>query len=521
MNKQIITDSKTNLLNSGEELLLAVSHQINLLEKWRLRLDVVGYLLRIDKELVNVQFTDLLSDLRKIFLDINSFKTRVECLSNEVLENYGLEELIQKRKELFSRLRVCLSLYACTVTCLNWQSPAIKSSVGTRIGVEKSEVIADWNDYKRDRSEDTFHCEKLLIENLFKVVDSNVEPVLNIFNSGMGAFTSIIYFLICERIAKNTILVSSHNYVENNILLKSFFDDKVKIFNENDVESIIEKIHLRKPSIVFIEMVSNTSSLRIFDVEQIIKTTSEKYEKEIYFIVDVTCSVGFENLLDNFNLPDNIKVILHGSLLKAPQLGLESVNMGFVQTFGLGNLSKKILDYRTLSGTNVQDFAANLLPFTTKSFLQKRMRIIEENAKKLATEIEAIDLNNELIQEVVYPGLNSHKDFELAKKIGFAGFFFNIKFIEGLNNDKYFEIFTNEVIKIAKREKCEIIHGASFGFNHTSVYYSVGWDEPENHYIRISTGIETPYEVEKLKKVFAETFLSLKNSFENNKINNI
>jgi hypothetical protein len=61
-------------------------------------------------------------------------------------------------------------------------------------------------------------------------------------------------------------------------------------------------------------------------------------------------------------------------------------------------------------------------------------------------------------------------------------------------------MYTREVIKIGKRENCEIIHGASFGFNHTSIYYSVGWDEPDNHYIRISTGIETSYEVEKSKK---------------------
>jgi hypothetical protein len=46
-------------------------------------------------------------------------------------------------------------------------------------------------------------------------------------------------------------------------------------------------------------------------------------------------------------------------------------------------------------------------------------------------------------------------------------------------------------------------------------YLPVGWDEPENHYIRISTGIETPYEVEKIKKVLVEAFHSFKNSLLN------
>jgi cystathionine beta-lyase/cystathionine gamma-synthase len=282
------------------------------------------------------------------------------------------------------------------------------------------------------------------------------------------------------------------------------------MFDDNNTESIVKKIFSSKPSVVFMEMISNTSNLRLFDVAQIIKTVSEKYKRDIFFVIDVTCSVGFENILDNFNLPSNVKVVLHGSLLKAPQLGLERVNMGFAQSFGLGELSNKILDYRTLSGTNVQDFAANLLPFTTKDFLRKRMRMIEVNAKRLAAAIEAVDLDRRIIQEVIYPGLNSHKDFSLAKKIGFGGFFFNIKLISDLNHDKYFEIFVNEVIKIGKRDNCEIIHGASFGFNHTSIYYSVGWDEPENHYIRISTGIETPYEVGKIEKVLVESFYNFR-----------
>jgi cystathionine beta-lyase/cystathionine gamma-synthase len=515
MKKEIISESKASLLNSFEELLLAVNHQINILKEWSVRLDVASYLERSDKELVKIEFTDLLKNLETLLKDVNSYQTIVENTVNESIESCDLEELIQKRKEFFSRLRVCLSLYASTVTCLNWQSPAIKSSVGTRVGVEKSEVIADWNDYKRDRSEDTFYCENLLSNNIFKILNSNTEPILNIFNSGMGAFTAIIYFLVCEKIVKGSVLVSNHNYVENKILLKSFFEDKTIMFYDNDTDIIVEKIFSHKPYVVFMEMVSNTGNLRLFDIEQIIKSISEKYEEDIYFIIDVTCSVGFENLLDNFNLPKNIKIILHGSLLKAPQLGLERINMGFIQTFGLGELSHKILDYRTLSGTNVQDFAANLLPFTSKDVLQKRMIMIENNAKKLATEIEKIDINKEIIQEVVYPGLSSHKDFVLGKKIGFAGFFFNIKFIEKLNNDKYFEMYTREVIKIGKRENCEIIHGASFGFNHTSIYYSVGWDEPDNHYIRISTGIETSYEVEKIKKVLIEAFASFKKELLN------
>lgn len=523
MNKKIILDSKPNLLHSCDELLAAVDHKVLLLEEWRERLNRrADYLFDDDKKLAYRHHDDLLKDLQTLQADINLYKSKVESIDTDLISDNAFEELIQKRRELFSKLRIQLSLFASLVTCLNWQAPAIKSSLDTRIGIEKSLVRADWNDYKRDRSEDTFHCEAFLNESILNALNRNTKPVLNIFNSGMGAFTSVLYFLVCEKIVKSKVLASSQIYVENKMLLRGFFKNSLEMFDFNDTDLIIEKIFQNKPDVVFIEPISNTNNLRLFDVEKIIKTLSEKYCDEIYFIVDVTCSVGFENLLDNVNLPENVKVLLHGSLLKAPQLGLERVNMGFVQSFGLGEASSKILDYRTLSGTNAQDFAANSLPFTTKAHLQTRMKIIEENAVTLATSMEEIGQDKTLFTEVVYPGLSSHKDHELSKQIGFAGFFFNIKFISELNHDQYFEMFTKEVINIARRENCEIVHGASFGFNHTSIYYSVGWDEPENHYIRISTGTETPYEVEKIRKVLVEAYSSfkdvlLKTNLENQK----
>ncbi|HEY5221327.1 MAG TPA: hypothetical protein VIJ29_04305 [Candidatus Paceibacterota bacterium] len=77
MDKQTIVDSKSSLLNSSEEILLAVSHQIDLLEEWCGRLDVADYLARTDKELAKTQFVDLLRNLRGILGDIHSYKVQV------------------------------------------------------------------------------------------------------------------------------------------------------------------------------------------------------------------------------------------------------------------------------------------------------------------------------------------------------------------------------------------------------------------------------------------------------------
>lgn len=508
MNNILIAESIDNLRGSATELQAAVEYLRDLLRAWEKKMSDMPGLFVEERKSAAVQCQLLSSAVEHLMSSLKTYLGALSGIDDEQL----LQLFIDRKRKFYSEYRVCLSQYAALMTELNWQSPAIKSSLDTRMGVEKSSVQADWNDYKRDRSEDTFHCEKVLSDNVIKTFHAGAKPVLNVFNSGMGAFTAIMYFLICEGIIKSNIVASSHIYVENRMLLKNFFKDGLKLFDSNDTDTIIQLIFDCRPDAIFIEPVSNTSNLRLFDVQQIIRTVSEKYNDLIYFVVDVTCSVGFENLLDNVELPENVKVLLHGSLLKAPQLGVERVNAGFVQTFGLGEASCKILDYRTLSGTNIQDFAANLLPFTTKTDLRRRMKIIEGNAVKLAIVMDEVDRNRELFSEVIYPGLPSHRDYELSGKIGFSGFFFNIKLIKELNHDEYFEMFTKAVIAIAKREKCEIVHGASFGFNHTSIYYSVGWDEPENHYIRISTGTETTYEVEKIKNILIEAYHSFKNN---------
>lgn len=508
MNDVFKNDLYVNMNDSTNELFLATDHLLNELKLWNLRFKDASYLSDQEKlyvqdlyELVNVKTFNLRLEIEEFILNIKLAERK--SLSNEFF--------IERKRKLYLKYRLCISFYSSLMTCLNWQSPAIKASLNSRIGIERSLVKADWNDYKRDRSEETFYCEKIIGENIIRTPSANPDSVLNVFNSGMGAYTVILYYLICEGIIKNKIFASSHIYVENRILLKKFFGDKAEFFEYNDADLIIKNIIANKPSVVFIEPVSNTSLLRLFDVKRIIKEILARVKDEIFIIVDVTCSLGFENLLDDIALPENIKVILHGSLLKSPQLGIERINAGFIQAFRLGENGSKILDYRTMSGTNIQDFASNLIPFTSRELMQKRMKIIERNATELAMLMEKIDPKNEIIEQVIYPGIKSHKDYKISKEIGFSGFFFNVKLKNEINHDKYFEIFTKEVVRISENYNCEIVHGASFGFNNTSIYYSVGWDEPENHYIRISTGIETFYELEKIKKIFIEAYHSFKN----------
>lgn len=495
-------ESVNTLKFAHQELLTAIDYMLSILAEWFCNFEQANFLLEEEKQLVQHSYNVLNTELSSSKLKLSDFKNRIDAVKNDS----DLNKLISLRNRLYASLRISLSQFSSLITCLNWQAPSIKSSSNTRIGIEKYPVKADWNDYKRDRSGDTFFCESMIENNIIKTENTGVKPVLNIFNSGMAGFTAIIYYLINEKIVKNKILASSQIYVESRLLLKAFFGNELVVFEENNTETIINKIIINKPSVVFFEPMSNTNNLRLFDVVKIVKEVSKKYSEEIYYIIDVTCLLGFENIFDDFKIPEKTRIILHGSMLKSPQLGLERTNAGFVQSFNLGENSKKILDYRTLSGTTMQDYTSNALPFTTKSLLQQRMKIIQTNTLYLAQAILDEDPELKVINEVVYPKLKIHPDYEYARDLDFVGSFFNIKFVEHLNNDNFFEIFTSLMIEIAKKDGCDVIHGASFGFNQTSIYYSVGWDEPENHYIRISPGTETPYEIEKIKNVLVQTF---------------
>lgn len=488
------TDIKSKIYSKIEELSLSVSTLKENLENWKKRFDLESDKFEETSQIINGSYSVLQKEVTYLL---------------EIIEHMDVNSNDQDLTLFYNRLRVCYSMYASLVTGLNWQSPAIKSSEETRVGLECEEIKADWNDYKRDRSSDTFAVEKYFKQNILKCSD---DDVVHLFNSGMAAFTTILYFLLCEGIVKNKILASSHIYVESKMILSKIFLEKVEFLQINNTEDILEAIYTNKSNVVFIEPVSNTSILRLFDVNRIIDNLITNYTEEIFLIVDITCSFGFATYLDNIKLPNNIKIIVHGSILKAPQLGLERVNCGFIQGINLKEKSEKILDYRTLSGTNIQDFATYLLPRTNKEHLRKRLKIIEKNAVYLAKSMQSLDKEKRVISEVIYPALETHPDYNLSKRIGFSGFFFNIKFVSNLNRDKYFELFTKEVIKLAKVYHSNIVHGASFGFNNTSIYYSVGWDEPENHYIRISTGVEGNEEIKIIKDILIEAFRNFSKS---------
>ncbi|MCX6745271.1 MAG: PLP-dependent transferase [Candidatus Parcubacteria bacterium] len=513
MDKQIFEQSMFNLRKSVDELSDSVSFLDLESKKWKRQILSANFLDTTMRKQAMRRLFVLFVDIKNIKVEIKIFRHRINSFNKHELPDQGMVKLISRKKVMYEKLRAAISSYASLSTFLNWQSPSIRSSKNTRMGIEKYPIRGDYNDYKRDRSGDTFYCERNLQEKIFKTKDSSIKQVLNLCNSGMAAFTSIIYFLVGEGIVKNKILVSSNIYVESYMVVNKFFKNKIATFDFNDTELIIKKIVTLKPDVVFLDVINNTFKMPLYDVLFIIERLASIYTEEIFFVIDITCSMGLDDFFKNFKLPKNIKIIIYGSMLKTLQIGIEMVNAGFVLSSGLDNYVNKIGDYRTLSGSTIQDFGGYLIPITSRHHLRERLKMIERNSIDLATFLKKIDPDRILFDAIIYPGLSTHPDFELYKKIGFAGPFFNMMLNEKFNKDKYFELFTSEIIKYAQKYDCDIVHGASFGFNQTSIYYSVGWDSPKDHYLRISMGIETSYEIEKIKKVFYSAYETFKRKY--------
>lgn len=512
MKKQMIRVSVEQLRRSLEELQYIGDYLKNELSDWGRKLESTDYFYQQIKKLAEERYKLLSREIYDFIIETEILTTELTVSLNSLQEK-DLIKHIEKRKILFLTARSVLSSYASLVTFLNWQSPSLRSSKKSRMGIEKYPINWDFNDYKRDRSNDTIYLEKQLEKKLLISKGTGVKPVLRLFNCGMAAFTSIIYALLGEKLVTNKVLLSSSIYVEALLLMNKFFADRLYVIKTNDTGSIISEILQKKPNVVILEPLSNTADMPLFDVETIVKEVSSKYKEDIYFIIDVTCFIGFENIVDNFKIPKNIKIIFHGSILKSPQVGMERVNSGFVMSFGLEHFKHDILDYRTFSGTNMQDICANLFPVFSRKLVKRRQLIIQRNTVAIAKHLKSLDSKHSIFEAIVYPGLHEHADHMKAKRMGFAGPFMNIKFLPKIMTDKHFEYFTNNFIESAKEAGCDVVHGASYGFNETSIYYALGWEGFGDHYIRLSVGTETPYEIEKIKDAFTKVVHNFKKKF--------
>lgn len=223
------------------------------------------------------------------------------------------------------------------------------------------------------------------------------------FSSGMGAISSTLLTL-----AKPGSKILIHRDIFGRTY--RFFTDFLRSLGmEVDVANpgeLVEALKTKKYDIVYVETISNPL-LRVVDIPELSKICKES---NTILITDST-----------FSTPMNQKPLVQGAdiVLHSASKFIAGHN-DVIAGLGAGKkevMTKIDLMRRTL-GTSLDPHAAYLVIRGMKT-LKIRMDVINSNAMKIAEYLQ----EHHKIKAVYYPGLKTHPDYEIARKVlrGFGG----------------------------------------------------------------------------------------------------
>lgn len=226
------------------------------------------------------------------------------------------------------------------------------------------------------------------------------------YASGLAATANILHLLQHgdELIVGDDVYGGTNRYF--NRVLAPFAGIK-PVFVDFNEEGAFEKAFNEKTKLVWIETPTNPT-LKIFDIRAV---AEKAHASQLIVVVDNTfASPYFQRPLDL-----GADIVMH-SVTKYLN-GHSDVVMGIVAT-NRDDLYTRLKYLQNAVGCIPSPFDSFLAIRGTKT-LHVRMQRHEENAKKIATFLEG----HPKVQRVLYPGLPSHPQHELAKKqmSGFSG----------------------------------------------------------------------------------------------------
>ena len=223
------------------------------------------------------------------------------------------------------------------------------------------------------------------------------------------------------------------------IAMDDLYGGTVRLFNEIKTKSQgitvtyvdmtdfdnVEKAFTNKTKMIFVETPTNPL-LKITDLEKIANFAKEK---KILSVCDNTFASTYIQKPLNFG----IDIVLHSA---TKYLGGHSDLIAGVLVIGRDdkNLLEKMANIQNSLGPITSTFDSYLILRSLKT-LPIRMERHSKNALLIANEL----INNEKIEKVIYPGLESHPQHQLAKKQmnGFGGII-SIELSGGLEASKTF-----------------------------------------------------------------------------------
>ncbi|AWR96669.1 aminotransferase class I/II-fold pyridoxal phosphate-dependent enzyme [Acidianus sulfidivorans JP7] len=225
------------------------------------------------------------------------------------------------------------------------------------------------------------------------------------FSSGMGAITTTLLSILKPG---SSILLPIDMFGRSLRFASDFLKNwgvNVSISMPGN-KNFIEKLKSGKYSVVFLENITNPV-LRVMDVEEISKISKENNS---IVIVDST----FATPINQKPLKLGADIVIHSASKFIA--GHNDVIAGLAA--GKEDLMKNVDLMRRTLGTSLEPFSAYLTIRGMKT-LKIRMDTINRNAEQIAEFLE----DHPKVSKVYYPGLKSHPDYSIAKRLlkGFGG----------------------------------------------------------------------------------------------------
>ncbi len=216
--------------------------------------------------------------------------------------------------------------------------------------------------------------------------------------SGLAASSLIMHMLP----KGSKILCGDDVYGGTYRLFSKVFPDihHYKFVDTTDLKKLEKEINDFKPALIWLETPTNPL-LKISDIAAI--STMAKTVKALTVVDNTFMSPFFQNPLDQ-----GADIVLH-SMTKF--INGHSDVVGGAMMMNSTDLRDKLFFYQNAIGPSQSPFDSWLVLRGIKT-LAVRMKAHQENAMKVANYLE----NHPKVEKVIYPGLKSHPQYELAKK---------------------------------------------------------------------------------------------------------
>ncbi len=405
--------------------------------------------------------------------------------------------------ELLQKYRALLHAVLSASLILDWRSPSYNQSIDAMFFTLNCQNNTEIN-YNRYRSARLSNLENHLT-NIFSL--DTTQNKLLMTSSGMAAYNLIESYLIRYVLKSNDIVLIPHYiYFETYEQISRLPMVKIERSNTYDATKIYELILNKKPRVVFLDPVTNTSELRMVNIEKIIEQLETQiFEDDIYLVIDGSMISG--ELLPFSKLKnEKIKILYYDSCSKYLQLGLD-ISMGGLVVIP-APISKIISRLRTNTGTIMYDNSVSSFPIYSLKIYKQRMKRFTRNAILIGKTIEEEKMLSSVVQ-VNYPLLKSHPDYLLAKKYDSNGAILTFSFSDPLLNERNsLNKFINIALSLAKKQEISLVKGLSFGFSLPRIFASSA--RPENNnalpYLRLSVGDRSYCETKLLANILLEAF---------------